>query len=108
MNNPQSEKKHHRGGSGRARLKNGSPGRRFKKATDDFYDVETAHYYDTLEFKDYCDLVLSVIGETPLSIREIKLLLGEKLIEKWLADALDMIEDKLQITHSIPTKYSRK
>lgn len=101
------ENKHYlRGAPGVARLKNAE--RKVKKPPDDFYSVEIDHYYDTKEFKDYCDVVLSVIGKAPLTIREIKLKLGEKLIDGWLADALDMIEDELKISHSIPTKYSRK
>lgn len=107
-NNPRTENKHYlRGAPGVARLKNNHD-KKPKKATDDFYNIEITHYYDTKEFKDYCELVLSVIGKTPISIREIKLKLGEKLNDGWLADALDMIEEDLKITHSIPTKYSRK
>lgn len=107
-NNSTSENNNYlRGAPGQARHKNTPKGKR-KKVTEDFYGTEITHYFDTKEFKDYCKLVLSVIGETPVSIREIKLMLGDKLNDGWLADALNWIEDELEVTHSVPAKYSRK
>lgn len=79
-----------------------------RKIWDD--DLLLPSYLDTIEFKAYSLMILSVLKAaadplTGLTVGDIKRALGDKYIPEWFCDAIEALDDVEEVPFSYPTRF---